>query len=61
MGNNLPAPLYPVYQHLWHFSKGIPHQLSGTAHENVLEYQQEKDNVRDRLDTSETPLSASIE
>jgi hypothetical protein len=32
-----------------------------TAHEKVLEYQQEKDNVRDRLDTSETPLSAGIE
>ena len=23
MGNNIPAPLYPVYQGLWHFSTGM--------------------------------------
>jgi MFS family permease len=23
MGNNLPAPLYPLYQQLWHFSTGM--------------------------------------
>ncbi len=23
MGNNIPAPLYPLYQHLWHFSTGL--------------------------------------
>jgi hypothetical protein len=23
MGNNIPAPLYPVYQSLWHFSTGM--------------------------------------
>jgi MFS family permease len=23
MGNNIPAPLYPVYQQLWHFSTGL--------------------------------------
>jgi MFS family permease len=23
MGNNIPAPLYPLYQQLWHFSTGM--------------------------------------